>query len=113
MLQARYLRWSTTFGDAGETVLRTSLKLADGHGYLAMREDPPFGEVRRIGNTTVRGPLDSGAWLTTRDREAGLARPVHALLIENKNVRTTLYPRHHQVHQLLHKAALVQRDNPD
>jgi hypothetical protein len=56
--------------------------------------------------------LDSGAWLTTKDRDTNLPRPVHALLVENKNRRLTLYPRHPEVHQLLDKAAEVQQHNP-
>ncbi|GII25353.1 hypothetical protein [Planosporangium mesophilum] len=114
MLYARFLRCSTTFGAAGEAVVRTSLMDAMPVGYLPMVDKPVFGEVPRIGTADrLPGALDSGAWLVIKDRDTGIPLPPHALLVEIKNRRMTLYPRHNEVHQLLHKAALVQEQHPD
>jgi hypothetical protein len=113
MLYGRFLAYSATFGAAGEAVARGSLLDAIQHGYQSMNENEPFGEVHRVGKTRVRGSLDSGAWLTVIDRATHLPFPAHALLVEVKNRRQTLYPRHDEVHQLLHKAAEVQQAHPD
>jgi hypothetical protein len=45
------------------------------------------------------------------DPTTGLAVP-HLVLVEVKNRRLTLYPRHAEVHQLLHKAALAAQAFP-
>jgi hypothetical protein len=111
MLYARFVRASRTFGAAGETVLRRSLnRSALATGYLPMEQG--FGEVRRIGKFVTAGPLDSGAWLTLKGPD-GLPQSQHALVIEMKNRRLTLYPRHKEVHQLLDKAAQLQKKHPD
>lgn len=111
MLYARFLRASRTFGAAGETVLRRSLnRAALETGYQPM--EPGFGEVRRIGNFVTAGPLDPGAWLTVKGAD-GLPLHQHALVIEMKNRRLTLYPRHKEVHQLLDKAAQLQTQHHD
>lgn len=110
MLYARFKRASQTFGEAGESVLRGSLAEAMPHGYLAI--EPGFAEVRRLAGVTFAGALDSGAWLTLKD-QLGLPLPHHAMLIEMKNRRLTIYPRHKEIHQLLAKAAHFQNQHPD
>lgn len=111
MLYARFVRCSRTFGDAGESVLRRSLtEAALSSGYLPI--EPGFAEVRQLGGCRLYGALDSGAWATVKDR-VGIPRSHHALLMEMKNRRLVLYPRHKEVYQLLAKAAEVQRQHPD
>jgi hypothetical protein len=113
MLYARFMRYSDTFGAAGEAVVRGSLADAMQFGYAPMTPAPLFGEVARVGNADrLPGALDSGAWLLTTSLMTGLPLPAHALLVEVKNRRMTLYPRHNEVHQLLAKAALVQQQHP-
>jgi hypothetical protein len=113
MLYARYLSYSELFGAAGETVVRESLVDAIPHGYTSINTNVRFGQVSKIGTTPVAGALDSGAWLATIDPTTALPRPAHAVPIEVKNRRLTLYPRHAEVHQLLHKAAVVQNAHPE
>lgn len=103
MLYARFLRWSRTeFGPAAEAVVRASLTDAIPHGFVPIEDG--FGEVSTLGTARVNGALDSGAWMLVKDPTTKLPTP-HALLFEIKNRRLTLYPRHPEVHQLLHKAA--------
>jgi hypothetical protein len=111
MLYGRYISYSATFGAAGEAVVRESLTDVMRHGYQSINNLDPFGEVRRGGNASLNGPLDSGAWLTVLDPDR-LPLDQHAVLIEVKNRRQTLYPRHDEVHQLLHKTAIIQQAHP-
>jgi hypothetical protein len=113
MLYARYLGYSSSFGPTGEEVVRLSLADAARHGYTSINLNTRFGEVRQIGTARLAGALDSGAWLTTIDPIIGLPLPTHGLLVEVKNIRQTLYPRHEEVHQLLHKAAVAQNAHPE
>lgn len=112
MMYARFLRCSTTFGPAGEAVVRSSLDQAMRTGFLPITPTPAFGEVREVGAVKVPGALDSGAWVLVKDAVTAIPRP-YALLIEVKNRRLTLYPRHGEVHQLLAKAAYIQQQLPD
>lgn len=113
MLYARFMRCSVTFGSAGEAVVRGSLNDAMPVGYLPMTASPPFGEVASVGTgARLFGALDSGAWVILKDPTTGLPLPSHALLVEVKNRRMTLYPRHNEVYQLLSKAAAVQQQHP-
>lgn len=111
MLYGRYLSYTPSFGPTGEEVVRLSLTDATAHGYTSMNRDTGFGEVKAIGTTKLQGPLDSGAWLLVIDPATALPA-LHGVLIEVKNIRQTLYPRHEEVHQLLHKAAVAQNANP-
>ena len=115
MLYARYLRWSSSFGDAGERVLNHSLTEAmrEGAGYSPIVGGQPFGQITKIGELKFPGALDSGAWLLVRDSITGLPLNPHLVLIEVKNRRMTLYPRHPEIYQLLHKAALTAQRFPD
>lgn len=63
--------------------------------------------------STLPGALDSGAWTLFPDPDTGIPSKPLALLVEVKNRRLTLYPRHPEVHQLLVKAALTQREHPE
>ena len=111
MLYARFNRLSSTFGPAGESVVRASLHDASHLGYFPITEG--FGEIRKIGSLTLPGALDSGAWTLFPDPDRGIPTKPLALLVEVKNRRLTLYPRHPEVHQLLLKAALTQQEHPD
>ncbi|KXK59262.1 hypothetical protein AWW66_25265 [Micromonospora rosaria] len=113
LLYARFLHYSTLFGAAGESVVRDSLVDAAAHGYQSMSTHTPFGEVRKIGSAQLQGALDSGAWLMLMHPDTHLPLPAQAITIEVKNRRLHLYPRHDEVHQLLHKAAVVQDAHPE
>ncbi|RSD26415.1 hypothetical protein [Amycolatopsis eburnea] len=115
MLYARYDRWIPTIGDAGEAVVAHSLTEAmrRGDGFMPVNSDGKFGEISRIGTLKFPGPVDNGAWQTVIDPTTRLPLPAtHLVLIEMKNRRLTLYPRHAEVHQLLHKAALAVDEFP-
>lgn len=114
MLYARYDRWIPSFGDAGEAVVAHSLTEAmrRGDGFSPVNKDRKFGEIKSIGPLTFPGPVDNGAWQTVIDSKTGLPLQPHLVLIEVKNRRLTLYPRHAEVHQLLHKAALAAQAFP-
>lgn len=114
MLYARYDRWSSTFGVAGETVLTHSLNeaMARGDGYTPLNQDRKFGEVSRIGDLKFPGAVDNGAWQTVIDPATRMLLGTFLLLIEMKNRRLTLYPRHPEVYQLLFKAALATKQFP-
>jgi len=110
MLYARFERIASTAGDAGEFVVRYSMTKAGAH-LLPMT--PGFGEVANIGPTRIHGPLDSGAWLSSIDPQTGLPNPQDGVLIEVKNRRLVISPIHKEIHQILHKAALLQTTYPD
>jgi hypothetical protein len=59
------------------------------------------------------GPLDNGAWVAGVDPETGEPRTPILAPIEVKNIRTELYPRHHELYQLLDKASQLQSAEPD
>ncbi|MEU4673912.1 hypothetical protein AB0F91_39655 [Amycolatopsis sp. NPDC023774] len=115
MLYGRYDRWSSTFGDAGEAVLSHSLTMAMGRGdgFTPVNSDGKFGELIRIAGLRFPGAVDNAAWLTVFDPATRIPLPHHLVLIEMKNRRLTLYPRHPEVYQLLHKAALASEHLPD
>ncbi len=121
-LSASFNSWATPnrdrpgglLGPAGETVVHRSLRDAApaDAGYLILGREA--GEVRKVfGKDVPGGPLDNAAFLQTLD--AG-GMPVSFFVpIEVKNVRHWMYPRSKEIHQLLHKAALLQdahRDQP-
>jgi hypothetical protein len=91
MLYARFERLSATAGEAGELVVRESLKQAGDH---LRPMTPGYGEVRNIGPARMNGPLDSGAWLHSLDSTTGLPNLQAGVPIEVKNRRLVLYPTH-------------------
>ncbi len=109
LLYGRYLLLSRTAGDAGEEVLRHSLSTAGSH---LIEIESGFGEVHNLMNVRLYGSLDSGAWLFHVDPATRRPLIPYALPIEVKNRRQVLYPIHKEVHQLLSKAADVQKANP-
>jgi hypothetical protein len=114
MLYARYDRWSSSFGDAGEAVLNHSLTEAmkRGNGFMPIVSGEKFGEVARLGDLKFPGAVDSAAWQIVRDPHTGMPLPIHLVLLEMKNRRLTLYPRHPEVYQVLYKAALAAQHFP-
>lgn len=109
MLYARFERLSATAGDAGEFVVRESLKGAGDH---LRPMTTGYGEVRQIGPARMNGPLDSGAWLHSIDSTTGLPNPQTGIPIEVKNRRLVLYPTHKEIHQILYKSAVLQTTHP-
>jgi hypothetical protein len=112
LLHARYIGWSRSttrypqgyIGTAGERVLRSSIRHSDLAGYYSvLRRDG--GDVARVFDAPVEGgSLDDAAWYG--GDEAG--KPI-LLLFEEKNIRSWIYPRAPELHQLLFKAARVQQ----
>jgi hypothetical protein len=109
MLYARFERLSATAGEAGELVVRESLKQAGDH---LRPMTPGYGEVRNIGPARMNGSLDSGAWLHSLDSTTGLPNLQAGVPIEVKNRRLVLYPTHKEIHQILYKAAVLQTTHP-
>jgi hypothetical protein len=119
-LSASFNSWATPnrdrpgglLGPAGEIVVHRSLRDAApaGAGYLILGREG--GEVHKVfGKDVPGGPLDNAAFLQTLD--AG-GMPVSFFVpIEVKNVRHWMYPRSKEIHQLLHKAALLQDAHRD
>jgi hypothetical protein len=119
LLQARYLSWTratqkmpNAIGEAGERVVHSSLAeaAAAGVGYRLLktgRDDV----TQLFGQPVPGGPLDNAAYLIADDNQ-GL--PVTTtVLIEVKNIRHWIYPSHHELYQLLHKAAQLQITLPN
>jgi len=98
-------------GEAGERVVRASLEAAALRGMRPVF--PGGGEAAGLlGAPVPGGPLDAAAWADQLD-EHGRSTGSVLCPIEVKNIRHWLYPIHHELFQLLHKSALLQRDNPD
>jgi hypothetical protein len=119
-LSASFNAWATPnrdrpgglLGPAGEAVVHHSLRDAasSGAGYLLLGREG--SEVRSVfGEDVPGGPLDDAAFLQTLD-PGGM--PLSFFVpIEVKNVRHWMYPRSKEIHQLLHKAALLQDAHRD
>lgn len=100
-------------GKGGEAVVHNSLLAAAATGYRLVQ--PVRGEVSTLfGERVPGGPLDNAAWLSPMDVRAQTPTGrTYLLPIEVKNVYHWLYPKHWEVHQLLHKAALLAETHPD
>jgi hypothetical protein len=120
LLEARYLGWASgskasgggIIGPAGEAIVHASLIEAAPYGYRLI--NPGSGEVRTmLGAQVPGGSLDNGAFLTVIDAQTLTPDPrPYVVLIEVKNVRGWIYPSHHELHQLLNKAAALQNAHP-
>jgi hypothetical protein len=118
LLQGRYQAWASgsakvpgVMGPAAERVLHESLSAAAPHGYRILR--PEGGEVRELlGAPVPGGPLDNAAFFQPLD-DAGAPLPAVLLPIEAKNIRSWVYPRAPELHQVLYKAAALQVAHPD
>lgn len=98
-------------GAAGERVTHASLIVAAPHGLRLER--PGGGEVSQLlGEEVEGGPLDSVFWVQVTN---AVGLPVATVLcpVEVKNIRHWVYPNANELHQLLHKAALLQIRHPD
>ncbi len=98
-------------GAAGERVTHSSLLEAAPYGLRLER--PDAGEVRcLLGEEVEGGPFDNAAWVQVTN---SIGAPVEVVLcpIEVKNIRHWIYPSASELHQLLHKAALLQRRHED
>lgn len=119
LLHARYLGWAMGtkrygggfVGPGGEAVVHQSLLAAASSGYRVF--EPERGEVRRLFDEPVPGgPLDNGALLQLVD-DHGFPTGTVVVPIEVKNLRDWIYPEAPELHQLLSKAAQLQRAHPD
>jgi hypothetical protein len=119
LLQTRYLSLALPsarqprglIGPGGEAVLHASLRVAAVDARLSLIQ-PEGGEVTHLlGAPVPGGPVDSAAWHASS--RGGVSGPPILAMIEAKNVRSWLYPSAEEVHQVLHKAALLQRAFPD
>lgn len=98
-------------GAAGERVAHASL-IAAAPGGLRI-ERPEGGEVANLlGEPVQGGPLDNAFWASILN-PVGL--PIDTVLcpVEVKNIRHWVYPNADELHQLLHKSALLQIRHPD
>jgi hypothetical protein len=98
-------------GAAGERVAHASL-IAAAPGGLRL-ERPAGGDVANLlGEPVQGGPLDNAFWASIVN-SVGL--PVDTVLcpVEVKNIRHWVYPNADELHQLLHKSALLQILHPD
>lgn len=115
LLYARYRGWAQAtqrnahglIGPAGEQATRAAI-LASG---AVVPIAPDAGEVTRLLNVDLPGPLDSAGFIVPL--VDGLPQPAVATLFEVKNIRGWIYPTSWELYQLLHKAAIVQRANLD
>lgn len=116
LLYGRYLGWAEgtlryphgIVGSAGEAAVRSAILEA---GTL-IPETAGAGEVSRILGVQLPGAADSGGHFLSRDAH-GNPDDIVTALVEVKNVRDWIYPRSERVYQVLYKAAIVQRANPD
>jgi hypothetical protein len=116
LLETRYLSWAggsaetNAIGSAGELVTHASLVQArhEGAGYQILSEGR---EVRQLFGVNIPGgPIDNAAFLIG----ANATNPILVtVMIEVKNLRPWLYPSAGEIYQLLHKAAQVQRQQPN
>ncbi len=120
LLEARYLGWTihgshgpSLIGRAGERVAHASLEgaaalsLPNRHYMLVPRSAQG---VKMLLNERMDGPLDDAAYLTVISNGMPYAMTVP---IEVKNVRHRLYPRAHEIYQLIRKASLLQAKHPE
>jgi hypothetical protein len=116
LLYGRYLGWATgtkrhpkgLIGPAGEAATRSAILASGAVIPLAAGA----GEVSRVLGVQVNGPLDSAGMTVPLDSRGLPGEPV-TLLFEVKNVRQWLYPSAEEPFQLLSKAVVVQRAQPD
>lgn len=116
LLYGRYLGWAEgterhpqgVIGSAGERAVREAVLAA---GTLTPGT-VGAGEVKNILNTELPGPADSGGHIIGREPN-GDPGEIVTVLIEVKNIREWVYPRHEKLYQVLYKGALLQRARPD
>jgi hypothetical protein len=65
-----------------------------------------------LGAPVPGGPLDNAAFFQPLD-ETGQPLPAVLLVIEVKNIRSWIYPRASELHQVLYKAAALKVAHPD
>lgn len=119
LLYARYRGWgkaqdqypSGLIGPAGERVVRSTFRAVADQGFTRTGRDSI--EVPDLLGVDLRslGTLDDARHLVVED-ERGRPLPI-TVPVEVKNRRAWIYPRFDGLFQLLHKAAIVQRENPD
>lgn len=115
LIYARYTGWAQgtkrypqgLIGPAGETAVRTALTES---GALQPAV-PGFGETSELLGVKLPGPLDSAGFIVPIVK--GMPLTAVTTIIEVKNIRSWIYPTSNEVYQLLSKAVLLQRPNPD
>jgi hypothetical protein len=102
---------SGIIGEAGERVVRASLRAAAEHGVRPVQAGAT--EITRLfDNPVPGGALDGAVWVERLD-EYGRATGSTLCPIEVKNIRHWIYPQSHELFQLLHKSALLQQQYVD
>jgi hypothetical protein len=72
---------------------------------------PHAGEVTRLLNVDLPGPLDSAGY--TVPLVNGVPGRAVTVLVEVKNIRGWIYPHSVEIYQLLHTACVLQQANPE
>lgn len=117
-LHARYRSWaehqspSYPRGRIGPALERVAYRYFDQHPAFLPDPQAPAGDVHAVFSQPVPGgALDLLVHVHAFD---GSGRPqTVTLLIETKNQLQWFYPRHHDLHSLLYKAAMLQHEHQD
>ncbi|HVA09880.1 MAG TPA: hypothetical protein VNG12_24410, partial [Acidimicrobiales bacterium] len=119
LLHARYISWTgqaksvpNLIGAGGEAAAHAAITTAAPTGGYRVF-NPTGGQVTQLFDEPVPiGALDNGAThhITQAD---GSPAPEVNLLVEVKNIREWVYPKAHELYQLLAKAALLQQGQPN
>lgn len=115
LLHTRFMTWSSgsaatgsgVIGPAGETVVHAALTAAAPYGYRLF--NPTDGQTSMVLGTTLSGPIDNGGILSAFDHRTHSPAGQYVVTVEVKNVRSWIYFSAVELHQLLDKAATLQR----
>lgn len=116
LLAARYNSWAVPnsryprglLGPAGETAARAALERA---GQM-QPATPGFAETSELLGIRLDGPVDCAGYLVPLS-SSGRPQPVVTVLVEVKNIRSWIYPSTIELYQVLDKASVLQRAQPD
>lgn len=114
LLFTRYLGWASgsarhpqgLIGPAGEAAVRAGI-LRSG---VVIPTTPGAGEVSKILNVKLNGPLDSGGIVVPLSQ--GIPGAPVTVLFEVKSIRSWIYPTSSEPYQLLSKGVQLQRAAP-
>jgi hypothetical protein len=118
LLHTRFMTWSSgsaavgsgVIGPAGEAVVHAALTAAAPYGYRLF--NPVDGQTSMVLGTTLSGPIDNGGILSAFDHRTHSPAGQYVVVVEVKNVRSWIYIGAAELHQLLDKAAGLQRAHP-
>lgn len=117
-LHARYRSWASgharryPHGLIGPALEQVVARAINAHPRITRAPEALVGNVRAVFGTRLEGgSIDLLADLIAYDAQR---RPrAVTLLIETKNIRSWVYPRHQELYGLLYKAAKLQQAHPD